>query len=127
MHPHANEPLEAEPVHGPGEIPLGPAAQTPPPRDPYAPRTPPAPGASPSGTIPQPGTLDYSRRGSEMWEFWTSQWWARRRNLMAAGLGLLGLGLGMAMTYWVVPGLLMGAGGFLVGLALPLRDEHADR
>ena len=43
------------------------------------------------------------------------------------GLGLLGLGLGMAMTYWVVPGLLMGAGGFLVGLALPLCDEHANR
>ena len=80
-----------------------------------------------AGSAPPPpqqaGTLDYASRGAEMWEFWTAQWWRRRRNLMSAGLGLFGLGLGLALSYWVMPGLLMAAGGFLVGLALPIRGE----
>ena len=131
----SNEPLEAEPV-APHEIPLGPRTQTPPHRDSYGvggPQPaagPQAPGAFQSPGAPQgsatqssPNTLDYASRGSEMWEFWTAQWWRRRRNLMSAGLALFGLGLGLAMSYWVVPGLLMGAGGFLVGQAMPIGEE----
>ena len=79
---------------------------------------------SPGSAAAQPNTLDYSSRGAEMWEFWTAAWWRQRRNLMSAGLALIGLGLGLAMSYWVFPGLLMGVGGFLVGQALPLGDER---
>lgn len=122
MTQRSNDPLEAEPVHTEG-IPLGPAHQSPPPRDTYAHRaTSPPTGQQASGQ-PQPNTLDYGSRRNAAWEFWTRQWWTRPRHLMAAGLAMIGLGWGMTLTYWPVPPVLIAAGAFLVGMALPLREE----
>lgn len=119
-----NDPLEAEPVPHAEGIPLGPAHQSPPPRDTYAHRATSQPAGQPTSSAqPQPPTLDYGRRGHAAWEFWTRQWWTRPRHLMAAGLAMIGLGWGMTLTYWPVPPVLIAAGAFLVGMALPLREE----
>jgi hypothetical protein len=58
--------------------------------------------------------IDYGAAGAR------TGWGRRRRWCYAVGLALIGLGMGGAFRD--LASFLMGAGGLLVGLALPVRD-----